>query len=243
MSSEIAFRLDNFSKEYLKSKSKSLNISLSELVRIILTNNKLFNYDSNKIMSLKNKDNSNQNFEARLYVQINEQLLSKINNITMNTKLSISEVMRIMINLDNTELADKEYMDNCGLKLRSIGLQLNQIAHQLNADSLRKVIGYTSYTVVTSRLQNTLSLMNGLILLIKNYPVEELDDVVILINKVDKWNWLFNIAAIINNLNQINKRLELDYMNRLITNAQFNKVFLEIEKVNLTIANIQIFGE
>ena len=161
----------------------------------------------------------------------------------MNTKLSISEVMRIMINLDNTELADKEYMDNCGLKLRSIGLQLNQIAHQLNADSLRKVIGYTSYTVVTSRLQNTLSLMNGLILLIKNYPVEELDDVVILINKVDKWNWLFNIAAIINNLNQINKRLELDYMNRLITNAQFNKVFLEIEKVNLTIANIQIFGE
>lgn len=239
MSIEIAFRINEEIKQRLISKSKDLGINLSELIRTILRNSRVFKYDVNKIKELTSSIKCNHDFNSRVYVQIDSMLVSKLNAILDLTKLKLSLIMRLIIDLDNTEIMDSSYLDKCLTMLYSIGLQINQTAYQLNLDNIKKVIGYTSYKVAESRLKNIGHRLHVVDSFLNEFLYDDEYELILLINKNLKLAYLFQLSSITNNLQQILFRLEKDFLAKIISESLFNELLIIAKDTNTIIQTIR----
>lgn len=238
---KITFRIDQKSRLLLESKSKLLGLGHSSLILKILEFTSVLSLSNLESSMLKSKNKLDQKFCVK--VPLSKYLL--LEDFMIRTRISLSQLMRLIIYQDNTEVADEQQFNECLNLIYPLGVLINQIAYQLNLDNIKSMIGYESYTVVNSRLQVVLRSADNIIILIK-YSDALNNSVVTLHSKINIRAWIVQTYPIKNNLNQIYLRLQEDNLKKIVSDLMFNEINEKLEscseKLQAIISSVKIKG-
>ena len=233
---EISFRIDENSKEKLIIKSIELGANLSDVVRTILEHDNILKLPNKDIKNQIDKVSGKHILNNKINVKINMQRYKYLIDKSMELKISLSSLMRIILVHDNTVIMDNNYLDNCISQLYPFGHLINQIAHQLNSDSLKSIIGNKSYESANSRLGVAKRLSNRILDLLKFYPQNvDTNNKVVLTNKNNFRTWIAGIYPITNNIHQISRRLHWDFESKIISEEIFKSVLERLKLINNTV--------
>lgn len=238
---KITFRVDEKTRLLLESKSSLLGIGHSSLIRKILEFTSVLSLSNLVSSKLKSKNKLDHKFCIK--VPLEKYLI--LEDFMIRTKINLSQLMRLIICQDNTEIADTQQFNECLNLIYPLGILINQIAYQLNLDNIKSMIGYDSYNIVNSRLQVFLRSADNIISLIK-YSDTVNKSAVTLHPKINIRAWIAQTYPIKNNLNQIYLRLQEDHLKKIVSDFIFNEINEKLEscsrKLYAIISSVEIKG-